>query len=268
MKIAIGADSAGKPLLDVIAAHLAGKRDVEVSDLSQSGYYADISKVVAESVLDGRNDRAILFCGTGIGVCISANKVPGIRAALTHDTYRPSAPQSPTMRRSSPWARASSVRSWRSRSSTLGSLRSSTPADRPPAMSRRSTGSTPTGPDLPAMNRLLLGYLRRRSHRFDRCDEVAVAGWRADGAFSWHPRCRTAGAFRGLQGGGVSVCHYKGTDAKLIVVEPTGSETLLAIGFAGQDTVCCANVRARTGRQAFLCQQGRAFLRSQDGAAA
>jgi RpiB/LacA/LacB family sugar-phosphate isomerase len=87
MKIAIGADSAGKPLLDVIAAHLAGKSNVKVNDLSQTGYYADLSKVVAESVLDGRNDRAILFCGTGIGVCISANKVPGIRAALTHDTY-------------------------------------------------------------------------------------------------------------------------------------------------------------------------------------
>jgi RpiB/LacA/LacB family sugar-phosphate isomerase len=87
MNIAIGADSAGKPLLDVIAAHLAGKSNVKVNDLSQTGYYADLSKVVAESVLDGRNDRAILFCGTGIGVCISANKVPGIRAALTHDTY-------------------------------------------------------------------------------------------------------------------------------------------------------------------------------------
>ncbi|MEQ1943769.1 RpiB/LacA/LacB family sugar-phosphate isomerase [Mesorhizobium sp. VNQ89] len=87
MRIAIGADSAGKPLLDVIAAHLAGKAGIEVNDLSQSGYYADLSKVVAETVLDGRNDRAILFCGTGIGVCISANKVPGIRAALTHDTY-------------------------------------------------------------------------------------------------------------------------------------------------------------------------------------
>lgn len=87
MKIAIGADSAGKPLLDVIAAHLAGRNDVQVNDMSQSGYYADLSKVVAESVLDGSSDRAILFCGTGIGVCISANKVPGIRAALTHDTY-------------------------------------------------------------------------------------------------------------------------------------------------------------------------------------
>lgn len=87
MKIAIGADSAGKPLLDVIAAHPAGKQGIEVSDLSQSGYYADLSKVVAESVLDGRNDRSVLLCGTGIGICISANKVPGIRAALTHDTY-------------------------------------------------------------------------------------------------------------------------------------------------------------------------------------
>ena len=87
MKIAIGADSAGKPLLDVIAKHLSGKAGVEVNDLSQAGFYADLSKVVAASVLDGTNERAILFCGTGIGVCISANKVPGIRAALTHDTY-------------------------------------------------------------------------------------------------------------------------------------------------------------------------------------
>ena len=87
MKIAIGADSAGKPLLDVIAAHLAGRQGVEVSDLSRSGFYADLAKMVGEAVLDGRHDRVILFCGTGIGVCISANKVPGIRAALTHDTY-------------------------------------------------------------------------------------------------------------------------------------------------------------------------------------
>jgi RpiB/LacA/LacB family sugar-phosphate isomerase len=42
---------------------------------------------VASDVLAGKYDRAILVCGTGIGVCISANKVPGIRAALTHDTY-------------------------------------------------------------------------------------------------------------------------------------------------------------------------------------
>jgi len=87
MKIAIGADSAGKPLLDVIAAHLAGRADVEVVDLSQSGFYADLAQKLAQQVVEGKHDRGILFCGTGIGVCISANKVSGIRAALTHDTY-------------------------------------------------------------------------------------------------------------------------------------------------------------------------------------
>jgi ribose 5-phosphate isomerase B len=87
MKIAIGADSAGKPLLDVIAAHLATKPGVTVNDLSQSGYYADLAQKLASTIVEGQHDRGILFCGTGIGVCISANKVPGIRAALTHDTY-------------------------------------------------------------------------------------------------------------------------------------------------------------------------------------
>ncbi|OKP70333.1 ribose-5-phosphate isomerase [Ensifer adhaerens] len=87
MKIAIGADSAGKPLLDVIAAHLGGRSGVEVVDLSQSGFYADLAQNLAQQVVEGKHDRGILFCGTGIGVCISANKVPGIRAALTHDTY-------------------------------------------------------------------------------------------------------------------------------------------------------------------------------------
>jgi D-erythrulose 4-phosphate isomerase len=87
MKVALGADSAGKPLLDVIAAHLAGRRDVEVVDLSKPGYYADVAADVGEAILAGGYERGVLFCGTGIGVCISANKVPGIRAALTHDTY-------------------------------------------------------------------------------------------------------------------------------------------------------------------------------------
>src|SRR5450755_5132625 len=87
MKIVIGADSAGKPLLDVIAAHLAAKSDVEVTDLSQSGYYADLADRAASAILAGRHERGILFCGTGIGVCICANKIPGIRAALTHDAY-------------------------------------------------------------------------------------------------------------------------------------------------------------------------------------
>ena len=87
MKIALGADSAGKPLIDAIEAHLKAKGQHEVTNLSQSGYYADLSAKVAGAVMDGSFERAILSCGTGIGVCIAANKVPGIRAALTHDTY-------------------------------------------------------------------------------------------------------------------------------------------------------------------------------------
>jgi D-erythrulose 4-phosphate isomerase len=87
MKIVIGADSAGKPLLDVIAAHLAGKPNCEVTDLSQPGFYADMADNAASAIARGDYQRGILFCGTGLGVSISANKVPGIRAALTHDTY-------------------------------------------------------------------------------------------------------------------------------------------------------------------------------------
>lgn len=92
MKIALGADSAGKPLLDVVKAHLDGRAGIDVADLSApkdgpSEFYANTAERVGHAVLKGEYDRALLFCGTGIGVCISANKVPGIRAALTHDTY-------------------------------------------------------------------------------------------------------------------------------------------------------------------------------------
>jgi len=87
MKIALGADSAGKPLLDVIATHLRGRSDLEIDDLSQVGFYADMASNVARAIAKGDYERGFLFCGTGIGVCIAANKVPGIRAALTHDTF-------------------------------------------------------------------------------------------------------------------------------------------------------------------------------------
>jgi len=87
MKIALGADGVGKPLLDVIAAHLARRPGVTVTDLSEPGFYPDIAAKVGKAVLAGEYDRAVLFCGTGIGMSISANKTPGIRAALTHDAY-------------------------------------------------------------------------------------------------------------------------------------------------------------------------------------
>lgn len=90
MKLAIAGDSAGEGLAKVLADHLKAKH--AVTELSRIGdaldpFYANLSDRVANEVKAGKYDRAILVCGTGIGVCIAANKVPGIRAALTHDTY-------------------------------------------------------------------------------------------------------------------------------------------------------------------------------------
>ncbi|GGF68802.1 ribose-5-phosphate isomerase [Paracoccus acridae] len=90
MKLAIAGDSAGEGLAKVLADHLKDKHQVsEISrtDEGPDAFYANLSDRVASQVKDGTFDRAILVCGTGIGVCIAANKVPGIRAALTHDTY-------------------------------------------------------------------------------------------------------------------------------------------------------------------------------------
>lgn len=92
MKIAVAGDSAGVALSEILTKHLAGCQGIEVVDLShsptgESEYYANIAERVARAILAGEYDRGILCCGTGIGVAISANKVPGIRAAQTHDTY-------------------------------------------------------------------------------------------------------------------------------------------------------------------------------------
>jgi D-erythrulose 4-phosphate isomerase len=90
MKVAIAGDSAGIELAKILAAHLMPLHDVsEVSVLPANAdeFYANMASRVARSVVNGDYDRAILVCGTGIGVCISANKVRGIRAAHCHDTY-------------------------------------------------------------------------------------------------------------------------------------------------------------------------------------
>jgi ribose 5-phosphate isomerase B len=90
MRIAIGCDEAGLPLLDVLRAHLQEKQ-IDVQDFGVHSTdpvdYPDIAQQAAEAVAAGAADRAILVCGTGIGMCITANKVPGVRAALCHDTY-------------------------------------------------------------------------------------------------------------------------------------------------------------------------------------
>lgn len=90
MKIAVAGDSAGENLASVIAEFLASSHEVaELSSIDEGPdeYYANLADRVASAVMSGKYERAVLICGTGIGVCISANKVPGVRAALCHDTY-------------------------------------------------------------------------------------------------------------------------------------------------------------------------------------
>jgi ribose 5-phosphate isomerase B len=90
MKIAIGSDEAGYELKELVRRYL-GDLDHEVEDFGafddRPVLYPDIAFAVAEQVAAGRFQRAILICGTGIGMSICANKVPGVRAAQAHDTY-------------------------------------------------------------------------------------------------------------------------------------------------------------------------------------
>lgn len=90
MRIAIGCDEAGFDLKELLKTHIAalghGVTDYGVK-ADETVLYPDIAVSVARDVAAGTHDRAVLICGTGIGVCISANKVRGIRAAQAHDTY-------------------------------------------------------------------------------------------------------------------------------------------------------------------------------------
>jgi ribose 5-phosphate isomerase B len=90
MKIALGCDEAGLPMMDMIRDYLQQKQ-IEVQDFGVHSVdpvdYPDIALVAAEAVASGECERGILVCGTGIGMSITANKVPGVRAALCHDTY-------------------------------------------------------------------------------------------------------------------------------------------------------------------------------------
>lgn len=88
--LAIGCDEAACALKEILKQHLAA-RGVAVQDFGTHDdkpvLYPDVAIEVAQRVASGEIDRAILLCGTGIGMAISANKVPGIRAAQCHDTY-------------------------------------------------------------------------------------------------------------------------------------------------------------------------------------
>jgi ribose 5-phosphate isomerase B len=90
MTIAVGADHNGFALKELVKAHLMS-RGFEVTDYGTNGTdpvdYPDVALAVAQAVAEQRHDRAVLVCGTGIGMAIVANKVPGVRAAAVQDPY-------------------------------------------------------------------------------------------------------------------------------------------------------------------------------------
>ncbi|BCX04191.1 MAG: ribose 5-phosphate isomerase B [Candidatus Roseilinea sp.] len=89
-QVAIGADDAGYVLKEIIKKHLESQ-GVEVTDYGPSTPdpvdYPDIAVVLARDIAAHKFERGILICGTGIGMAITANKVPGVYAAQAHDTY-------------------------------------------------------------------------------------------------------------------------------------------------------------------------------------
>lgn len=90
MKIAIGSDEAGYGLKCQLAEHLRGV-GVDVEDMgcysTDPVLYPDVAEKVCAKITSGEADRGVLVCGTGIGMAITANKIPGIRAAVGHDSY-------------------------------------------------------------------------------------------------------------------------------------------------------------------------------------
>src|SRR5262245_19506160 len=90
MRIALGADHAGFALKQLLADHLRGLGH-DVVDLGTSSEapvdYPDFAEAVGTAVRERRVERGIVICGSGVGASVAANKLPGIRAAVCHDTY-------------------------------------------------------------------------------------------------------------------------------------------------------------------------------------
>jgi ribose 5-phosphate isomerase B len=90
MRLIVGSDHMGRHLKDALRDHLRDQGhevDDAGTDVDDPIDYPDVARTVAEDVAAGHHDRGILVCGTGIGMAITANKVPGIRAAQIADIY-------------------------------------------------------------------------------------------------------------------------------------------------------------------------------------
>ncbi len=90
MNIVIGADHGGFELKTIIIEYVQrlghSARDVGAYSREPSDY-PDFARAVANAIIDGRAERGILICGSGVGASVAANKFPGIRAAVCHDTF-------------------------------------------------------------------------------------------------------------------------------------------------------------------------------------
>ena len=90
MRVALGADHAGFELKNDIVCFL-GELGHEAKDLgaynAEDSDYPDFAAKVSRAVAAGEADRGIVVCGSGVGASVAANKIPGIRAGLCHDTY-------------------------------------------------------------------------------------------------------------------------------------------------------------------------------------
>jgi ribose 5-phosphate isomerase B len=90
MNLAVASDHGGYPLKARVIEELR-KAGHEVSDLGTNSAdpvdYPDYARAVADAVLSGRAERAVLLCGSGAGACVAANKFRGIRAATCHDSF-------------------------------------------------------------------------------------------------------------------------------------------------------------------------------------
>ena len=91
MRVAVGADHAGVPLNEIVIEelHRLGHEVVDCGthDAGKPDDYPDYAEAVGRAVLDGKADRAVLICGSGVGASVAANKLIGIRAGLCHDVY-------------------------------------------------------------------------------------------------------------------------------------------------------------------------------------
>lgn len=89
-RVALAADHAGYPLKGKIASYLE-RAGFEVVDLGTHDEdpvdYPDFALAIGQALQERKAERAILICGSGVGACVAANKLKGIRAGLCHDTY-------------------------------------------------------------------------------------------------------------------------------------------------------------------------------------